>query len=132
MHGPIPIGHKRRSTLRQHVVATAKTATLITAQISPAGQRIDVGPEQTLLQAALNAGIAFPHNCRVGSCATCKCRLLSGKVKELTDRAYALSAEDLRGGYILACQTRLITDVEIELDHLAPNSPANPARMSSK
>ena len=37
-------------------------------------------------EAALRQGVDFPYSCRVGGCATCKCRLLDGKVKELLDR----------------------------------------------
>lgn len=69
------------------------------------GIRIEVRPRETLLQAALRQGIDFPHSCRVGGCASCKCRLLSGRVRELTETGYVLSAEELAAGYILACQS---------------------------
>jgi ferredoxin len=48
---------------------------------------ITVNPKETLLQAALREGIDFPHSCRVGGCAACKCKLVEGKVKELTQTA---------------------------------------------
>lgn len=70
---------------------------------------------KVMLNAALGAGLGFPHNCRVGSCTQCKCKLKSGKVKELTDSSYVLSAEDLRDGMILACQSIAQTDLEIEV-----------------
>ena len=62
---------------------------IITAHIN--SQPITVDAKETLLQAALRQGIDFPHSCRVGGCATCKCRLIEGKVKELTDSGYLLS-----------------------------------------
>ena len=86
------------------------------AMIDPSGSRITVAPSETLLQAALAAGISFPHNCRVGSCGTCKCRLVEGKVKELTDSSYVLSADELRQGYILACQAQPQTDIRVVAD----------------
>ena len=64
---------------------------------------IMVNPKETLLQAALREGIDFPNSCRVGGCAACKCKLVDGKVKELTQTAYILSDEDLDAGMILAC-----------------------------
>ena len=88
------------------------------ATIAPPGRTLPVRPDETLLQAALAAGIPFPHNCRVGSCTTCKCRLVSGRIEALTDTSYVLSAEDLHAGYILACQSLLKSDVEIALDRL--------------
>lgn len=80
------------------------------------GERVEVQPKETLLHAALRENIDFPHSCRVGGCASCKCRLVSGKVKELTDIGYILSDEELDQGYILACQSVPQSDVAIEVD----------------
>ncbi|UTW49587.1 2Fe-2S iron-sulfur cluster binding domain-containing protein [Bacterioplanoides sp. SCSIO 12839] len=80
------------------------------------GQTIEVNPQETLLNAALRHDIEFPHSCRVGGCAACKCQLRAGKVKELTDVGYILSDEDLDNGYILACQSVPETDISIRLD----------------
>ena len=80
------------------------------------GLSIDVAPGQTLLQAALEAGLPYPHNCRVGSCGTCKCRLVAGKVKQLTDTSYVLDGHERAAGAILACQTQLLSDVRIEVE----------------
>ena len=77
---------------------------------------ITVQPAETLLQAALRQGIDFPHSCRVGGCATCKCKLLDGRVKELTHTGYILSDEDLDQGFILACQSIPQSDVRIAVD----------------
>lgn len=85
-----------------------------TARIN--GVTITVDPKETLLQAALRQGIAFPHSCRVGGCAKCKCKLVEGKVKELTKTAYILSDEDLDQGYILACQSVPQSDIMIDVD----------------
>lgn len=70
---------------------------------------------ETVLNGALRAGIDFPHSCKVGGCASCKCKLVSGKVKELTDKAYLLSAEEIRENYILGCQSIPLSDVTVEL-----------------
>lgn len=77
---------------------------------------ITVNPKETLLQAALRQGIDFPHSCRVGGCASCKCQLVEGQVKELTQTAYILSDEDLDRGCILACQAVPKTDVRVRVD----------------
>lgn len=80
------------------------------------GVAITVQPKETLLQAALRQGLPFPHSCRVGGCAQCKCQLTSGKVKELTKTAYILSDDDLDQGYILACQSVPTSDVSVSVD----------------
>ena len=80
------------------------------------GQAIRVEPRETLLNAALRAGIDFPHSCRVGGCAACKCKLLSGQVKELTETGYLLSDEELDQGYILACQSVPKNNIQVAVD----------------
>lgn len=80
------------------------------------GTAVVVEPRETLLQAALRQGIDFPHSCRVGGCASCKCRLVAGQVRELTETGYILSDEELDAGYILACQSLPRGDVRIEVD----------------
>jgi phenol hydroxylase P5 protein len=40
--------------------------------IEPLGQTIEVEDGQTILDAALRAGIYLPHACCHGLCATCK------------------------------------------------------------
>ena len=85
---------------------------------------IEVPPQTTLLQAALNAGVDFPHHCTVGTCGTCRCRLTNGRVRPVLDFSYTLSAEELRQGYILACQAMLKTDVTVEVESTAvPSHP---------
>jgi toluene methyl-monooxygenase electron transfer component len=79
------------------------------------GQQITVKPGENLLKAALEAGIAWPHNCRVGSCGECRSQLLSGKIKALNDFSYVLSKEELDAGMILACQSCLRSDIEIDV-----------------
>lgn len=77
---------------------------------------ITVLPKETLLQAALRQGIDFPNSCRVGGCGSCKCRLVDGEVKELTETGYLLSAEEIDQGTILACQSVPKTNVQVEVD----------------
>ena len=79
---------------------------------------IEVRPRETLLQAARREGIAFSSGCRVGSCGTCRCRLVEGRVRELTETAYLLTAEEIERGTILACQSVPRGDVVVEVEGL--------------
>src|SRR5580704_17511610 len=65
---------------------------IVSAQIND--QSITVKQGETLLQAALRHGMEFSNSCRAGGCGTCKCRLTSGAVKELTETGYLLTAEE--------------------------------------
>jgi toluene methyl-monooxygenase electron transfer component len=86
-----------------------------TASISPANKRVEVQAGDNLLKAALAAGLAWPHNCRVGSCGECRARLISGRIKPLNDFSYVLDEAELDAGMILACQTSLRSDIEVEI-----------------
>ena len=94
------------------------------AVIEPSATEIRVARSQSILQAALDRGFAFPHSCKVGTCTRCRCRLLEGQVKQIRDFSYALSAEELREGYILACQSRVKPGsrvrLQIDIDAAAP------------
>lgn len=69
---------------------------------------------QTLLQAALDAGIDAPVSCTEGHCGTCMSALKSGKV--LMASTKALSKRNLERGYVLACQSRPTTPELLWLD----------------
>lgn len=73
-------------------------------RILPQDVTITLDPGKTLLEAALQNGIAYPHDCTVGTCASCKTRLKQGRVREASPFGYTLSKEELDAGYILACQ----------------------------
>ena len=84
--------------------------------ISNTGQSFEVSGKINLLQAAHNAGIEWPCDCKVGSCGTCRAILKEGKVKELSDFAYTLDGDMLKEGYILACQSSLKSDITVEVN----------------
>lgn len=79
------------------------------------GPIFEVGRNETVLEAALKVGIAYPHDCTVGTCGSCKSRLLKGKVDAITPFGYTLSREELQAGYILACQAVPESDLEVDV-----------------
>ena len=48
-------------------------------EIRQAGRIIDVPDGRTILERALEEGIAYPHGCRSGRCGSCKSRLIEGE-----------------------------------------------------
>ncbi len=57
---------------------------------------VEVKSGDNLLKAALAAGLDWPHDCRVGSCGSCRCRLKEGKIKELSASIKEIYGEKLR------------------------------------
>ncbi len=69
---------------------------------------------ETLLEAALAAGIDAPHSCTQGRCGTCLSWLRNGEVTMASARA--LSPRSKERGYVLACQSRPSSSAPIWLD----------------
>jgi len=88
-------------------------------EIRQAGRAIGVPDGATVLDAALEAGIAYPHGCQSGNCGACKSRLLAGEVELAEHSEYALTAGERAGGLILACRALPQADCRVawlELD----------------
>jgi len=77
--------------------------------------RVPIAAGETLLQAALAAGIDAPSSCTEGHCGTCMSWLRNGDVSMTSTRA--LSKRDLERGYVLACQSRPSSPAPIWLDY---------------
>src|SRR5258708_8568157 len=54
----------------------------------------------TILEAAIQAGAYLPYACRAGGCASCRAKMVNGKVT--MGHKYALSDPEIRPGFILA------------------------------
>lgn len=65
--------------------------------------------DKSILQAALDNGADLPFSCKGGVCATCRAKLLEGKVE--MELNYALEDDELEQGYILTCQAHPRTEV---------------------
>jgi phenol hydroxylase P5 protein len=95
--------------------------------IEPLGQTIEIEEGQTILDAALRAGIYLPHACCHGLCATCKVQVTDGEVDQGEASSFALMDFERDEGKCLACCARaesdLVIEAEIEEDIDAENLP---------
>ena len=62
-----------------------------------------------LLDAALRNGVDIPHDCRSGYCGTCQVRVLEG---------LTIGGECGEPGAVRACQSRIISDLKLEIESL--------------
>ena len=70
--------------------------------VQPGGWQVDVRPGQSLLEAALRAGVRLPSSCRNGTCRTCMCRLVRGSIDYRVEWP-GLLAEEKQEGWVLPC-----------------------------
>ncbi|MBF6029811.1 hybrid-cluster NAD(P)-dependent oxidoreductase [Pseudomonas sp. P115] len=101
--GTHPFGEVDEAAQREHYTLT------FTADGTQAHCRGD----QTLLDAAREAGVYVPYSCEAGICGTCKVRILHGQVTGQDDGG--LEDGELEQGWALACCYRPVTDLDIEL-----------------
>lgn len=79
----------------------------------PAGRTVRVARGETLLQAALHAGLLIPAPCGAGgTCGKCRVKILSGQVAGARS-AHRLSPEEMAEGWRLACCTRPDSDADV-------------------
>ncbi|MGF1751820.1 MULTISPECIES: 2Fe-2S iron-sulfur cluster-binding protein [Vibrio] len=66
---------------------------------------------QTVLDAALNQDVAFPHRCKVGACASCLCRITRGQVSY--DLEPMLTENEKQQGWMFSCLAHTESDLVI-------------------
>lgn len=82
--------------------------------IQSTGHQFEVRPSQTVLEAAIEAGINLPYGCRNGACGSCKGKIISGKVMHDDYQRSAMTDEELAAGNALFCCARPLEDLVIE------------------
>ena len=82
--------------------------------IQPSGREFTMQRDETVLSAALNAGIGLPYGCKDGACGSCKCKKLAGSVVHRGHQAKALSAEEEASGLVLTCCATAGSDLVLE------------------
>ena len=100
---------------------------------SAGGGAFDCAADDTVLRAALRAGLGFPYACNVGSCGNCRFELEAGEVEHARADAPAWTDRDRERGRWLGCQSRPRGDCRIKV-RLDPEAvPAYPpARMTGR
>ncbi|WP_376696249.1 CDP-6-deoxy-delta-3,4-glucoseen reductase [Wenzhouxiangella sp. EGI_FJ10305] len=83
-------------------------------RIASTGREFSARPDETILTAALRQGIVLPYSCRNGTCASCKCRLIEGRISYPYNPPTALDQTELHDGQMLSCQAVAEGDVVIE------------------
>ena len=82
--------------------------------LQPSQHQFRAEPDQSVLDAALAAGILLPYSCRSGACSTCKARVVTGTCDAGPTVAQVLAPGEIDEGYTLLCQARATSDLVIE------------------
>ena len=71
-------------------------------------------PGENVLAAALAAGIPLPYSCRAGRCASCKSKLISGRIEYPAGMPPGITPAEVALGEVLLCQALPRSDLSIE------------------
>jgi CDP-4-dehydro-6-deoxyglucose reductase len=82
--------------------------------VQPSGRQFTCDADETVLTAAIRAGVGLPYGCKNGACGTCRGKILSGEVTHSAHQIKALPPADAGRGFSLFCCAKPHTDVVIE------------------
>ena len=84
--------------------AQAEKDIALTVVLDGKEHELAIGPDEHVLDAALNAGLDLPFSCKAGVCCTCRAKVLDGTV--VMDKNFTLEAPEVAQGFVLSCQSR--------------------------
>ncbi|MFS7967539.1 putative 2Fe-2S ferredoxin-type iron-sulfur binding domain, ferredoxin [2Fe-2S], plant [Helianthus anomalus] len=98
--------------LRLHLRHTTTCSYKISIQHEGQTTQLEVDPDETILEKALESGMSVPHDCKLGVCMTCPAKLLAGSV----DQSEGMLSDDvIERGYSLLCVSYPKSDCEIKI-----------------
>ena len=109
-------GEAPRETVAAGVAPRDEGTSSVTVVLDGRSSTFDVPHTgQRILDAALAVRPDAPYACKGGVCGTCRAKLLDGEVA--MDRNYALEQDEIDAGFVLACQSRPVSDtVSLDFD----------------
>ena len=90
--------------------------------VQPSGHQFDCEADETVLNAALRAGIGLPYGCKNGACGSCKGKVIAGSVEHKAHQQRALPEEERAQGFSLFCCAVPHADLVIEAREVAGSS----------
>lgn len=82
-------------------------------KIQPSGREYAVEEGQTILKAAIDAGIKLPYGCQNGACGACKGKVVSGEIDHGAAPIGTLPQDQRDEGMALFCCAKPLTDLTI-------------------
>jgi CDP-4-dehydro-6-deoxyglucose reductase len=121
LHELDPHGLKHsRSVTRLHAMVKGLKESLMRVSVANSDRSFSAGHDQSVLDAALCAGLNLPHSCKSGNCGSCRARLLEGQIVYPHGKPLGLCDAELDAGFILLCQARACGDLLIETSEIRP------------
>jgi ring-1,2-phenylacetyl-CoA epoxidase subunit PaaE len=99
------------------IEASAPLKAMAALTIDGKRREVPVAEGESILDAALRAGMDLPFACKVGMCSTCRAKLVEGEAQMEVN--YSLEPWETDSGFILTCQARPTSGkVVVDYDHI--------------
>jgi ring-1,2-phenylacetyl-CoA epoxidase subunit PaaE len=106
-----------RPRAKKVIEVSAPPKAMASLTIDGKRREVPVAEDESILDAALRAGMDLPFACKGGMCSTCRAKLVEGEAT--MDVNYSLEPWELKAGFILTCQARPVSDrVVVDYDHV--------------
>lgn len=100
--------------------------------VQPSGHQFACEADETVLAAAIRAGVGLPYGCKNGACGSCKGKVASGFVEHKSYQQRALSHDEKDQGYALFCCATPHSDLTIEAREISGSTEYPVRKMPSR
>ena len=100
--------------------------------VQPSGHQFSCEADETVLSAAIRAGVGLPYSCKSGACSSCKGKIVSGNVQHKPYQARSLTEEETAAGYSLLCCAVPQGDLVVQAREVAGSSDYPIKKMPSR
>lgn len=112
--GPANTRERRERTIPASPAPQPRVSDVI-AILDGVRHRLDMTAGDTVLDAAVRAGLRVPYSCKAGMCCTCRARIVEGTA--VMQANYSLEPWEIERGFTLTCQAipgagRLVIDYD--------------------
>lgn len=89
-----------------------------TVRFADLDREIEVPENQSILEAAEQAGMDLPYQCRMGVCGVCSAKCVDGSDTADIEQSQGmfLADSEKEEGYVLTCIAKPLADLELESD----------------
>lgn len=87
-------------------------------QLLPSQREFLAARQETLLEAALRAGVALKYSCGSGGCGDCSGRVVSGQVRDIQHHDFKFPQAQQEAGHVLMCCSAAESDLVIEVNEI--------------
>ena len=100
--------------------------------ISDTDYQFTVEPDESVIDAALRAGLMLPYSCRNGTCGSCLGQVVEGHIQYPDGLPPAIDHEQDKAGMALFCQARVASDLVIAVNEVQEAGEIRPQRLPAR